>query len=180
MRKRLMDRHKQWIMNGWHAMCLRSTLIDNFIGHEIYKTGIPKHNTNKSRTRMNTHHHSLDRKAPGGSSQHIDEEHNKKGSSGPASRPYHEHEGQVPSAHEDHGHDEHPRHYDHHAHHAHMVADFRRRFLGFAGSDAPYPGVVPYAPKILGATRGYPFFRRPLPAIRLFLHGVLLWRLAIS
>jgi len=24
MRKHLMDRHKQWIMKGWHAMCLRN------------------------------------------------------------------------------------------------------------------------------------------------------------
>jgi cation transport ATPase len=96
--------------------------------HKIYKARIPKHNTNKSRTRMNMHHHSLDRKAPGGSTQYIDEERNKKGLSGPASGSHHEHEGQVPSAREDHGHDEHHQNHDHHAHHAHMVANFRRRF----------------------------------------------------
>jgi hypothetical protein len=25
MHKHLMDRHKQWIMKGWHAMCLSSS-----------------------------------------------------------------------------------------------------------------------------------------------------------
>ena len=34
---------------------------------------------------MNTHHHSVDRKAPGRSAQHIHEEHNKKGPSEAAS-----------------------------------------------------------------------------------------------
>jgi Cu2+-exporting ATPase len=74
---------------------------------------------------MNAHRHSVHRKAPGNSAQHIHEEDNKKGPSEPPSRPHHEHEGQMPSAHEDQGHGEHIQHHDHHAH---MVADFRRRF----------------------------------------------------
>ena len=27
MHKGLMDRHKQWIMKGWHTMCLRNPFI---------------------------------------------------------------------------------------------------------------------------------------------------------
>jgi len=35
MHKQLMDRHKQWIMKGWHAMCLGSSFTDsNYLPQE--------------------------------------------------------------------------------------------------------------------------------------------------
>jgi P-type Cu2+ transporter len=86
-------------------------------------------------------------KAPGRSAQHIHEEHNKKGPNEAASRPHHEHEGQVPSAHEHEGHSE---HHQHHAHHAHMVADFRRRFWVSLVLTLPILVLSPMLQKLLG------------------------------
>jgi P-type Cu2+ transporter len=98
---------------------------------------------------MNAHHHSVNRKAPKRSS-HIREEHNKKGPSEAVSRPNHDHEGQVPAAHEHQGHGEHHQHYDHHAHHAHMVADFRQRFWVSLVLTLPILILSPLLQKLLG------------------------------
>ena len=85
--------------------------------------------------------------AAGRSAQHIHEEHNKKDPNEAASRPHHEHEGQLPSAHEHQGHSE---HYQHHAHHAHMVADFRRRFWVSLVLTLPILVLSPMLQKLLG------------------------------
>jgi P-type Cu2+ transporter len=103
---------------------------------------------------MNAHRHSVHRKAPVNSTQHIHEEHNKKAPSEAASRLHHENEGQVPSAHQHQGRGE---HHQHHDHHAHMVADFRRRFWVSLVLTLPILVLSPTPQSLLGLREGIRF-----------------------
>jgi len=41
MHKHLIDRHKQWIMEGWHAMCLRSLFIKQEPNKQMNESNYP-------------------------------------------------------------------------------------------------------------------------------------------
>jgi Cu2+-exporting ATPase len=120
---------------------------------------------------MSTHYHSVDRKAPGRSTQHIDEEHKKKGPSGATGRPHHEHEGQVPSAYE---YQRHGERHQHHDHHAHMVANFQRRFWASLLLTLPILVLSPMLQKLLGLREAV-HFSGDLYVLFAFSSGVFLY-----